>query len=68
MEKYYIYEGHLGGYFWTLYELGGDYDEDGYDALYCESCGDSDWEVGVLELDHEPSEAEMEAFAEKENS
>lgn len=61
MEKYYIYEGHLGGYYWTLYE-------DGYDALYCDSCGDSDWEVGVLVLDHEPSEAEMEAFAEKENS
>lgn len=66
MENYYIYEGHLGGYFWTLQELGGY--EDGYDSLYCESCGDSDWEVGVLELDHEPSQAEMEAFAEKENS
>lgn len=68
MEKYYVYEGHMGGFYWSLEELGVDIDEYGHDDLFCETCGDCDWEIGVLELDHEPSEAEMVALKEKENS
>ncbi len=60
MEKYRIYEGHMGGFFWTPNEPISE------DDLYCETCGDGDWEIGILELDHEPSDFEMAAFAEKE--
>ena len=38
----YVYESHLGGL----------YTSDDYipfDELYCEQCGDSDWEIGVFD-------------------
>lgn len=38
----YIYEGHMGGLYCT------DYSQD-YEDLYCEQCGDSDWELGYAE-------------------
>lgn len=38
----YIYEGHMGGLYCT------DESQD-YDDLYCEQCGDSDWELGYAE-------------------
>jgi len=37
-----VYEGHLGGLYTS------DYPEDPED-LYCEQCGDSDWEIGYFE-------------------
>lgn len=36
----YIYENHMGGCYWTSEP----YD---YDELYCETCGDSDREIGA---------------------
>lgn len=38
----YIYESHLGG----LYESDEQLE---YEELYCEECGDSDWELGYYE-------------------
>lgn len=38
----YIYESHMGGLYCT------DYNQN-YEDLYCEECGDSDWEVGYAE-------------------
>lgn len=35
----YLYESHMGGLYWSDYALD-------YDSLYCEECGDSDWEIG----------------------
>lgn len=37
-----VYEGHLGGLYTS------DYQEDPK-SLYCEQCGDSDWEIGCFE-------------------
>ena len=39
MDKY-IYESHMGGLYTSEYLLPWDY-------LYCETCGDSDWEMGL---------------------
>ena len=36
-----VYEGHLGGLYTSDYPVP---DEE----LYCETCGDSDWEIGVF--------------------
>lgn len=38
----YLYESHLGGLYITE-------DIRSYDELYCETCGDSDWELGEFE-------------------
>ena len=38
----YIYESHLGGMYSSEYPLD-------FDDLYCEECGDSDWEIGNFE-------------------
>ena len=38
----YLYESHLGGLYTTE-------DIRSYDELYCETCGDSDWELGEFE-------------------
>ena len=38
----YIYEGHLGGLFASEYSIP-------FDRLYCETCGDSDRELGNVE-------------------
>lgn len=35
----YVYEGHHGEIYTSEYRIP-------YDELYCETCGDSDWEVG----------------------
>lgn len=42
----YIYESHMGG----LYTLDEQAD---FDFLYCEQCGDSDWEIGYAETREE---------------
>lgn len=42
----YIYESHMGG----LYTLDEQAD---FDFLYCEECGDSDWEIGYAETREE---------------
>ena len=39
MDKY-IYESHMGGLYTSEYLLPWDY-------LYCETCGDSYWEIGL---------------------
>jgi hypothetical protein len=38
----YVYESHMGGLYTSEYPLPFDY-------LYCEQCGDSDWELGYFE-------------------
>ena len=38
----YIYEGHMGGLYCTD-------DVQDWESLYCEQCGDSDWELGYAE-------------------
>ena len=38
----YLYESHLGGLYLT------DEQQD-WDDLYCETCGDSDWELGRVD-------------------
>lgn len=38
----YLYESHMGGFYTTE-------DQQSYDDLYCETCGDSDWELGEFE-------------------
>ena len=35
----YIYQGHMGSLYASLYDLD-------FDDLYCEQCGDSDWLIG----------------------
>lgn len=35
----YLYESHMGGLYLSDYAFN-------YDSLYCEQCGDSDWEIG----------------------
>ena len=42
----YYYENHMGGWYTSEYELD-------YDDLYCEECGDSDWELGWYEDDED---------------
>ena len=44
-----IYESHLGGIYTT------DEPQD-WDDLYCEQCGDSDWEIGYVD-DGDPESA-----------
>ena len=43
MKKVYIYESHLGGGFYTSSE------PLDYEDLYCETCGDTDTELGGFE-------------------
>lgn len=38
----YIYESHMGGFYTSAEPVP-------FDSLYCESCGDSDWELGYYE-------------------
>lgn len=38
----YLYESHMGGIYTTE-------DRQSYDSLYCETCGDSDWELGEFD-------------------
>lgn len=42
----YIYQGHMGELFVSYCELG-------YESLYCETCGDSDWLIGYAETREE---------------
>lgn len=42
----YIYENHMGGLYSSDYQLD-------FDDLYCEQCGDSDWELGNYETPEE---------------
>ena len=42
----YIYENHMGGLYSSEWQLD-------YDDLYCEQCGDSDWEIGNFETPEE---------------
>ena len=38
----YMYESHLGGIYFSNMNYS-------YDELYCETCGDSDWNLGEVE-------------------
>ena len=38
----YLYESHMGGLYWSEE----DYD---YESMYCETCGDSDMQLGTAE-------------------
>lgn len=39
---FYLYEGHMGGMYTSDESLL-------YEDIYCEQCGDSDWEIGYFE-------------------
>lgn len=76
METYIVYTDHLyGGLFAVLQsevkaydEAAENDDEDYYYGYYgyCDQCGDSDYEVGELISDHDPTQNELEEFARKE--
>lgn len=38
----YLYQGHMNGLYLSDYQLD-------WDDLYCETCGDTDWEIGYFE-------------------
>lgn len=48
----YLYEGHMGCYYWTL-------EEQEYEDLYCETCGDCDFFLGTFETEAELKELIM---------
>lgn len=45
----YLYEGHMGCYYWTQ-------EEREYEDLYCETCGDCDFFLGTFETVEELKE------------
>ena len=45
----YVYESHMGGLYTSEYPLP-------WEDLYCDSCGDSDWELGYCETRAEAKE------------
>ncbi|MFS0643779.1 hypothetical protein [Siminovitchia sp. 179-K 8D1 HS] len=47
---YYVYESHLSG------EAYVSFDQKEYEELYCEQCGDSDWELDAFETVEEAEE------------
>lgn len=46
---YYLYESHLGGVYWTT-------EQQSFEDLYCEECGDSNWLMGTFETMEELKE------------
>lgn len=67
METYIVFRDHLyGGYYAVLESEVKAYEEeaDGYDSFfgYCDQCYDSDWEIGKLVSDHEPTQNEIDEF------
>lgn len=53
----YIYESHLGGGFYVSEE------PIPFEDLYCEECGDSDWEVGQADTKEEAMNLLMERYS-----